>query len=150
MRDLATILETVADYAGATREPDVLSEYARMALKRQITESAKDGHGRINVFTIDPAVEQSLADSVQNTKQGLMLAIDPALAEALLEKIGEQIEVQLRNGVVPACICSPNIRLALRRLVEARYPHLSVLSYNEILPDVEVMSTGMVRLQDDN
>ncbi len=150
VRDLATILETVADYAGATREPDVLSEYARMALKRQITESAKDGYGRINVFTIDPAVEQSLADSVQNTKQGLMLAIDPALAEALLAKIGEQIDVQQRNGVVPACICSPNIRLALRRLVEARYPLLSVLSYNEILPDVEVMSTGMVRLQDDN
>ncbi|HPI32147.1 MAG TPA: flagellar biosynthesis protein FlhA, partial [candidate division Zixibacteria bacterium] len=150
VRDLATILETVADYIGATKDADVLAEYARMALRRQVTELAKDARGRISVFTIDPAVEQTLADSVQNTKQGLMLAIDPALAEQLLGRIGEQIDLQHAAGVNPACLCSPNIRLALRRLAEARFPGLMVLSYNEILPDVEVISTGMVRLQDDH
>ncbi len=150
VRDLATILETVSDYIGATKEADVLSEYARMALKRQITESHKDAHGRISVFTIDPMVEQTLAESVQNTKQGLMLAVDPAMAETLLTRIGEQIDAQQNNGINPTTICSPNIRLALRRLVEAKFPHLSVLSYNELMPDAEVVSTGMVRLQDDN
>jgi len=150
VRDLATILETVSDYIGATKEADVLSEYARMALKRQITESQKDAKGTISVFTIDPAVEQTLAESVQNTKQGLMLAIDPAMAEALLKRIGEQVDAQQNNGISPAAICSPNIRLALRRLVEAKFPHLTVLSYNELMPDAEVVSTGMVRLQDDN
>jgi len=54
------------------------------------------------------------------------------------------------SGYVPVCLCSPNIRLALRRLVEVKYPGLAVVSYNEIVPDVEVISTGMVRLQDDN
>ncbi len=150
IRDLGGILETVSDYATITKEADVLAEYARMGLKRQITELYREQDGKIHVFTLDPAVEQSLAESVQNTKQGLMLTIDPAMAETLLKKIGEQVEAMQNNGFIPVCLCSPNIRLALRRLVEAKYPGMAVVSYNEIVPDVEVISTGMVRLQDDN
>ena len=52
------------------------------------------------------------------------------------------------TGLTPVCICSPNVRLALRRLVEASHPSLVIVSYNEITPDVEIVSTGMVRLQD--
>jgi len=150
IRDLATILETISDYIGVTKESDVLTEYVRMALKRQITELYKNQDGKINVFTIDPSVEQQLSEAVQNTKQGLMLVLDPALAEKLLEKIGEELVRTQTTGVSPVCICSPNIRLALRRLVEARYGGLAVVSYNEIMSDVELISTGMVRLQDDN
>ncbi|UCG61021.1 MAG: FHIPEP family type III secretion protein, partial [Candidatus Zixiibacteriota bacterium] len=150
IRDLATILETLSDYAGATKETDILTEYVRMALKRQITELNRDRDGKLNVFTIDPGIEQQLSDAVQNTKQGLMLVLDPALTESLLQKIGKQVELMQAAGYTPVCICSPNIRLALRRLVEAVYTHLAIVSYNEILPDVELVSTGMVRLEDDN
>jgi flagellar biosynthesis protein FlhA len=150
IRDLATIVETASDYIGATKESDILAEYVRMALKRQITEMYKDKDGKINVFTIDPAIEQSLSDSIQNTKQGLMLAVDPALASTLLEKIGQFVEQMETAGQTPVCLCSPNIRLGLRRLVEPKYPHLAVVSYNEILPETEVVSVGMVRLQDDH
>jgi len=150
VRDLATILETISDYITATKEPDVLAEYVRMALRRQITELYKDKDGKINVFTIDPAVEQQLGESVQNTKQGLMLVLDPAMAEKLLERIGEEMKRPLLAGFTPVCLSSPNIRLALRRLVEARHPQLAVVSYNEVMPEVELISTGMVRLEDDN
>ena len=150
VRDLATIIETISDYIPATKEPDVLAEYVRMALRRQITELYKDKNGKMNVFTIDPAVEQQLGESVQNTKQGLMLVLDPALADKLLEKIGEEMKRPLLAGFIPVCLSSPNIRLALRRLVEARHPQLAVVSYNEVMPDVELISTGMVRLEDDN
>jgi len=150
IRDLATILETTSDYIGATKDSDVLAEYVRMSLKRQITDLYRDKSGKINVFTIDPQIEQQLADSVQNTKQGLMLVMDPAFTEALIEKIKSQSELMQSAGYVSVCICSPNIRLALRRLVEASCPSLAVVSYNEILPDVELVSTGMVRLNDDN
>jgi len=150
VRDLATIVETASDYAQVTKEADVLAEYARMALRRQITEMYRDGGGRINVFTIDPAVEQVLSESVQNTKQGLMLVLDPAMSEAFLGRIGGQYERMQSAGLTPLCICSPNIRLALRRLVEAGYPSLAVVSYNEILPTVELVSHGMVRMEDDN
>jgi flagellar biosynthesis protein FlhA len=148
IRDLATIVETASDYAAATKEADVLAEYVRMSLKRQITEACKDDRGKINVFTIDPALEQQLADSVQNTKQGLMLVLDPQMTEKLLERIGLETERMQSAGLTPICICSPNVRLALRRLLEASYPTLIVVSYNEIMPNVEIVSTGMVRLQD--
>jgi len=148
IRDLATIVETASDYASATKEPDVLAEYVRMALKRQITEQSKDDTGKVNVFTIDPALEQELADSVQNTKQGLMLVLEPQLTQRLMEQIGKEADKMQSAGLTPLCICSPNVRLALKRLVEASYPSLVVVSYNEITPDVEIVSTGMVRLQD--
>ncbi|MFH2049466.1 MAG: flagellar biosynthesis protein FlhA [bacterium] len=146
VRDLTTILETISDYIGATKEPDVLGEYVRMSLKRQITELYRDRDGKVNVFTIDPSVEQALAESVQNTKQGLMLAVDPSMAETLLEKMSELVNDVQMAGLTPVCLCSPNIRLALHRLVETKFPGIAVLSYNEIIPDVEVVSTGMVRL----
>ncbi|MDF1545001.1 MAG: flagellar biosynthesis protein FlhA [bacterium] len=150
VRDLATIVETISDYIGATKETDVLAEYVRMALKRQITEIHKDKDGRINVFTIDPNIEQQMAESVQNTKQGLMLVLDPSMSETVIQQTGKQIEAIEMSGHAPVCICSPNIRLALRRLLEASYPSLTVVSYNEILPSAELVSLGMVRLQDDN
>ncbi|MFQ5498865.1 MAG: flagellar biosynthesis protein FlhA [Candidatus Zixiibacteriota bacterium] len=150
IRDLATIIETASDYIGSTQDTDVLSEYVRMSLKRQITELYKDKDGKVHVFTVDPALEQKLSESVQNTKQGLMLVFDPSLTEQLLQKtkaIYEQIQTA---GLQPVMLCSPNIRLAMRRMVEATCPGLAVVSYNEILPDVELMSRGIVRLGDDN
>jgi len=150
IRDLAGILETTSDYIGATKETDVLAEYVRMGLARQITQLYRDKEGKINVFTVDPALEQKLAEAVQNTKQGLMLVLDPALTDSILDKVGLEVERMQTAGYVPVCICSPNIRLALRRTLEPRFPSLAVISYNDILPDVELISTGMVRLGDDN
>ncbi len=150
VRDLPTIMETITDYYQATKEPDVLAEYARMALKRRITDMYKDKDHKLHVFTIDPAIEQMLSDAVQNTKQGLMLVVAPADSERLMKGIGKQIDTMSTMGHNPICLCSPNIRLALKRLTEAAYPALVVLSYNEISGNVEVISTGIVRLGDDN
>jgi flagellar biosynthesis protein FlhA len=150
IRDLATIVETISDYYSATKETDVLAEYVRMSLKRQITNIYKDKENRIHVFTIDPAIEQMLADAVQNTKQGLMLVINPADSERLIKAVGRQVENIATAGHTPICLCSPNIRLAVKRLTEAAQPSLVMLSYNEISNNVEVISTGTVRLGDDN
>jgi flagellar biosynthesis protein FlhA len=150
IRNLPAIMETIADYYQSTKEPDILAEYARMALKRQITNLYKNKDNQLHVFTIDPSVEQMLSDAVQNTKQGLMLVVPPAESERLLKAIGTQIDVITTAGHVPICLCSPNIRLALRRLTETTYPSLIVLSYNEISGNVAVISTGIVRVGNDN
>lgn len=150
VRDLPTIMETITDYYQATKEPDVLAEYARMALKRRITNMYRDKDNKLHVFTIDPTIEQMMSDAVQNTKQGLMLVIAPADSEKLLKAIGKQIDIMSTSGYTPICLCSPNIRLALKRLTEAAHPALVVLSYNEISGNVEVISTGIVRLGNDN
>jgi len=148
VRDLATIIETIGDYYPATKEIDVIAEYVRMALKWQITDMYKDDDNKMNVFTIDPKVEQVLTDAVQNTKQGLMLVMSPEDTDRLLAAVNRRIEAAETAGHTPLCLASPNIRLALKRLIEARYPMLGVLSYNEIANNVEIVSTGTVSLND--
>jgi len=150
IRNLPTIMETITDYYAATKEPDILSEYVRMAMKRQITDMYRDQKNKITVFTIDPTVEQMLTDAVQNTKQGLMLITSPADSERLLKAIGAEVERMNAIGQSPICLCSPNIRLAVRRLTETAHPQLAVLSYNEITNNVEVISNGVVRLDNDH
>jgi len=150
VRDLATIMETITDYYPQTKEPDILAEYVRMSLKRQITEAHKSDDGKVHVFTIDPALEQMLTEAVQNTKQGLMLVIQPALSEKLIKAMNLMVEKMSSTGFSPVCLCSPNIRLALKRLTEAAIPSLVVLSYNEILNTVEVIASGTVRVTSDN
>ena len=150
VRDLGTIVETLADYSGLTKETDVLAEYARMALKRQISDMYKDREGKVNVFTLDPVIEQQLSESVQNTKQGLLLVVEPALSDMLISQISAQTDKMAEAGLSPVCISSPNIRLALKRFVEAACPSLAVVSYNEIMSNVELVSIGMVKLENDN
>jgi len=150
VRDLSSIVEVLADYVPLTKETDVLTEYVRMGLKRQITELYKDQQGRVQVFTMDPALEQTLTDGVQNTKQGLMLVIDPAMSEAILKRMTPFIDLLQTSGLTAVCLVSPNIRLGLRRLVETAHPGVAVISYNELLPDVQLISRGVVRMQDGN
>jgi flagellar biosynthesis protein FlhA len=150
IRDMTTIMETVTDLYATTKEADVISEYVRMSLKRQITEMYKDDKNRITVFTIDPGIEQMLTESIQNTKQGLMLVTPPAESERLLQAVGQMIEKAESAGHTPICLSSPNIRLVLKRLVETSWPSLVVLSYNEISNNVEVNSIGLVRFENDN
>ena len=80
VRDLATIIETTSDYIGATKEPEILAEYVRISLKRQITDLYRDKSGKIHVFTVDPAIEQQMAESIQGSKQGLVLGLEPSLS----------------------------------------------------------------------
>ena len=150
VRDLATIIETTSDYIGATKEPEVLAEYVRISLKRQITDLYRDKSGKIHVFTVDPAIEQQMAESIQSSKQGLVLGLEPSLSEKLLAGMGKLIEKMSNSGQIQLCICSPNIRLVLRKLAESKYPALNVVSYNEILPETELISIGIVRIENES
>ena len=150
VRDLATIIETTSDYIGATKEPEILAEYVRISLKRQITDLYRDKSGKIHVFTVDPAIEQQMAESIQSSKQGLVLGLEPSLSEKILAGMGKLIEKMSNSGQIQLCICSPNIRLVLRKLAEAKYPALNVVSYNEILPETDLISIGIVRIENES
>jgi flagellar biosynthesis protein FlhA len=150
VRNLATVMETITDYAATTKDAEVLAEYCRISLRRQITDMLKDDEGKIHCFTISPQVEQLFTDSVQNTKQGIMLVLPPDVAEKLIQVAAQQVDNLSTAGHHPVCLTSPNIRLAFRRLMEASLPQLTVVSYNEIHRDAEVISSGIVELNNDN
>ncbi|MGI5880156.1 MAG: flagellar biosynthesis protein FlhA [Syntrophomonadaceae bacterium] len=144
IRDMVTILETLADFARVTRDVDVLTEYVRQGLKRQITRQYSGAENRIRVITLDPAVEESLRDSVQQSDFGSYLAVEPEFAQNMIDKIALVSNDLIRKGITPVLLCAPILRIYLKRLIDRFMADLVVLSYNEIEQNIEVEVVGMV------
>ncbi len=145
IRDMVTILETLADFAPVTHDTDMLTEYVRQALGRAITKKYIE-EGRTKVVTLDPKLEKIVMDSVQKTEYGSYLSIDPGVSSAILENLSKQVEKVLRLGQQPIILASPIVRLYFKRLTEQAIPGLVVLSYNELDPAVEIQSVGVVSI----
>jgi len=146
IRDLVTIFEALADYAGYTKDPDVLTEYVRQALSRQITRQFAASGGTLRVVTVGPSVEKKISESVQQTEHGSYVALDPVSAQTLHQRISEQLNKLVQSGNQPIILASPAIRMYLRQLLERSMQDVPVLSYNELEPDVEIQSVGVVNL----
>ncbi len=145
IRDLVTILETVADYIAVTRDTDVLTEYARQSLKRAISSKYISNY-KASVITLDPHLEQTIMDSVQQTEQGSYLALEPSMTQKIINEVYTQIQKVLTMGQQPIVLTSPMVRLYFKRLTEQAISDLIVLSYNELDASIEVQSVGMVSL----
>ncbi|MBI4300304.1 MAG: FHIPEP family type III secretion protein, partial [Chloroflexi bacterium] len=148
VRDLVTILETLANYAPVTTDADLLSEHVRQALARSICAQVAGEDGSLHVIVLGPTLQQRLAQSVQQTEQGMSLAIEPAVSQKLIRKLAAEMEKLANNGHDPVLICQPSVRLPLRRLIERSLPTLTVLSYNEIASQVNIHASGRVDLDD--
>ncbi len=147
IKDLQTILETLNDYGAQTKDPDLLAEYCRYSMRRIITNMYLNPDGKINVFTLDPQLEKMLADSVNVRQNGLTLIIPPELAEKLVVGVARESEKITRTGELPICLVAANLRKALWKFLNSSIRQLAVLSYNEILPDIEVHSVGIVEIE---
>jgi flagellar biosynthesis protein FlhA len=147
IKDLQTILETLNDYGAQTKDPDLLAEYCRYSMRRIITNMYLNPDGKINVFTLDPQLEKMLADSVNVRQNGLTLIIPPELAEKLVVGVAKESEKITRTGELPICLVAANLRKALWKFLNSSIRQLAVLSYNEILPDIEVHSVGIVEIE---
>jgi flagellar biosynthesis protein FlhA len=146
IRDLVTIFETLADYATYTKDPDILTEYVRQALSRQITQQFAPTGDALKVVTVGPGVEKKIAESVQQTEQGSYLAMDPASTQTLYHRLSEQLNKLAQSGQQPIILASPTIRMYLRQLLDRSMQDIPVLSYNELEPNVEIHSVGVVNI----
>ncbi|ASS75634.1 flagellar biosynthesis protein FlhA [Tumebacillus algifaecis] len=146
IRDLVTIVESLADYCQYTKDPDILTEYVRQALARQITNQYRTSHGPVKVITLAPAVEKVVVDNIQNSEHGAYLALDPRISQQMYQKLAEQVQGLVAMGHSPILITSPNIRMHVRKLIERVLPDVAVLSFNELDATVEVQSGGVVNL----
>ncbi|MBI5655723.1 MAG: flagellar biosynthesis protein FlhA [Geobacter sp.] len=146
IRDLRTILETLADYASVTKDPDILTEFARQGLGRYIVEQYKRDDDLLFLITLDRDVEELVAESVQHTDQGSYLAIEPATAQKIINSIRLLQEKFEQSGTTPVLIASPNIRRHVKYLTERFVPNLAVLSHNEIPPHIKIQSLGVVSI----
>ena len=144
IRDLLTIFETLADYAATSRDTDILTEYVRQSLKRAISSKYFPPRETTSVVTLDPLVEQEIMKNVKQTEQGAYLALDPEKSRAILKSVENEVKKMENMGRAPIVITSPIVRIYFKRLTEEYYRDLIVISYNEITPDVELQSVGMI------
>ena len=147
IRDLSTILERLADYAHMSRDINILAEYVRQSLARQICETYTDKEGVITVITIDPSLEEVMIGAIHQSEYGSFLALDPNVGERVLVQISSQLQNFRRMKLPPVVLCSPRLRPHFKRFIERSFPDVAVLSYNEIVPQVKVQSIGMVSLE---
>lgn len=146
IRDLVTIFETLADYGTYTKDPDILTEYVRQSLARQITSQYASAQKTIKVITIGPVLEKRIAEAVQHTEQGTYLALDPMTTQQIYQRLSEQVKRIVEAGNQPIILTSPTIRMYVRQIVDRTMPDVPVLSYNELEPSVEIQSVGVVNL----
>jgi flagellar biosynthesis protein FlhA len=148
IRDLLTILETLADWAPVTKDMDTLTEHVRQALARTITKLYQTSDGKIPLITLDQSVENAISGAIQQTGQGSFLALDPNMAKGIMESIARYITEFSSLNYRPVILCSVQIRSHFKKLVDRFISNLVVLSYNEILNTVKIQSLGIVELSD--
>ncbi len=144
IRNLATILEKVSDAAAATKNPDELAEYARRALGPQITKGFQDENGKLKVITLDPRLEQQLLQGVRQTPSEITMYVDPKLARHVMESLSQRVQKMLADGLPPLVLTAPHLRLPFRRFFETTFSDLSVLSFPEIPPRIEIQNIATV------
>lgn len=146
IRDMATILETIADYVTTTKDTEILTEYVRQRLSRTICQKYQNTEGKIGVISFDPQLEQTIASAIHKTERGNVLAIEPLMAQKLIDKLTEVVRGSLATGYEVVLLTSSNIRSHIRHLIENALPQVAVLSYKEVSSGVKIDSLGIVKL----
>tara|TARA_B100000686_G_C16694423_1_gene919625 strand:- start:724 stop:1509 length:786 start_codon:yes stop_codon:yes gene_type:complete len=147
IRDLRTILETLADYAGMSQDPDVLTEYVRQALARPISKQYQAEDGSLSVLTLERGVEDMISNSIQRTEQSSFLSLEPTIAEKVIVNLKEAAESVAANlETPPILLASPVVRMYIRKLTERFLPDLVVLSHNELIPTIQIKTLKVIGL----
>ena len=146
IRDLVTICETLATQARVTRDVDLLTEYARASLARQISRQYADDDAVLHVITVGSRTEDEVASSIQQADRGSTIAMPPWQMQRLLGVVSTEVERVASSGREPIILCSSRIRLALRRLLERRLPNVVVLSFAEVTPQTSVEAAGTIEV----
>lgn len=146
VRDLQTVLETLADYAPLTKDTDVLTEYVRIALARQISKTHQGHDLVIQAVALNQEIEDAISKSVHETPQGSFFTIEPTTAQRIITRIKESLEEVLSKGHQPVILVSQQTRRFVRKLTERSFPMIPVLSHSEISNNVRVQTLKVVRL----
>jgi flagellar biosynthesis protein FlhA len=145
IRDLLTIIESLADHAPHSKDTDELTESVRESLARTITSSFRGPEGLIPVMTIDPQIERVIREHAQ---EGITL--EPQVAQRIMTAVQQAVETFGRRGLLPVFLTATGVRRHLRQLISHYLPQIAVLSHNEIATGVKIQSLGVLRWKDES
>jgi flagellar biosynthesis protein FlhA len=145
IRDMVTVLETLSDYGRLTHDPEMLTEYVRQNLKRSITKQFAS-EKKLRVVSLDAMLEQMILDHVRQSDHGSFVALEPDIIKKLFASLKRAIERMTDLGRIPIVLTSPMVRRHFKHVTEQMAPDLTVLSFNELEPGVEITSDGVVSI----
>jgi len=145
IRDLEIILETLSDYAPTIKDTDLLTEYVRQALKRTITHRFAVA-GQLKVINLDSTVEEMIVKGLKKHETGSYLSLDTNVIQRIITSSTEQIEKMKKLVQDPIILTSPVVRVYFKKLMDQFFPNITVLSYNDLEPNVQIQSLGVIRI----
>jgi len=145
IRDLLTIVETLADHAPNSKDTDELTEFVRQALARTITSSFRNSEGLIPVMTIDPQIERLIRERAQEG-----VSLEPQSAQRIMTAVQQAVETFGKRGLLPVFLTATGVRRHLRQLISHYLPQIAVLSHNEIAGGAKIQSLGVIRWHDES
>jgi len=146
IRDLRAILGALADWGRAEKDPVLLTEYVRAALKRQLTFQHTGGTRRLLVFLLAPEIEEVVRGAITKTQTGSYLALEPDVSRDILQAVRAALAARAPDAPPPVILSGMEVRRYVRRLVEIEHPEVAVLSFQELVPDVNVQPVGRIAL----
>ncbi len=147
IRNFEIILETLADFARRTKDTVILTEHVRQALGRTICQEYMDDKGQIFAVTLDPRLEQKIADALKESEAGAYVALDPVTVQKIIAAATAESKRMVNDGRQPIAVCSPRIRPHFKQLMQGSLPGLVVLSFAEIAQEAKLHAERMVSLE---
>lgn len=147
IRDMESILESIGDQGVAIKDTDMLTEYVRQKLKRTITRKYTDGK-TVTVISLDQAIENTILNSAKKSDHGTYLAIEPMVVQKIVESVTEQIEKFKELIYQPIILTSPIVRIYFKKMIDQFLPNMTVLSFNEIEPNIQIQAIGLIQIKE--
>jgi len=147
IRDLITILEAVADASSTSRDPELITEFVRQRMSRSILKPYLID-GILNLLILEKTLEEKLINSLQPSEQGTYLALDLTFSQRLIEKVGNEAKRAMLQNIQPVILVHPVLRGKLRRFLERYIQGITVISHNEIPPQIKIQSLGVIKLNE--
>jgi len=147
IRNLEIVLETLADHARRTKDAVILTEHVRQALARTICQEYMNEKGQIFSATLDPRLEQKIADSLKESETGVYITMDPATVQKIIAVTTSESKRMVNEGHQPIIVCSPRVRPYFKQLVQGSLPGLVVLSFAEIVQEARLHAERMVSIE---
>jgi flagellar biosynthesis protein FlhA len=148
IRDLLAILETLADWAPRIKDIDMLTEYVRHSLSRTITSLHQTDKGDIPVITLGHSIEEAISGTIQRTEQGSFVAMEPDLVQKIVNALTGYMAKFSSLNYQPVILCSAQIRSHFKKLIDRFISNIAVISYDELVSNIEIDSLGIVELSD--
>ena len=150
IRNMVSILESIADYAPVSKNIWFLTEKARQALASQICRQYADDDRKLRVLTIDPVLEQKIIESKYETHSGIVSALDPPTQKMWIKAVSKAAVAVREKGWLPIILCSEQARFLVKNSTDREMPDLVVLSVPEIVPDIIPEAVGVIRNDTEN